>query len=104
MNIYTILFYILAACSAALPVPFTKKYSETENPLWLILSVMSYLVLIYVYLIILKTGNLFIAYPIIKIVSIIIVVLSGYFYFNTKITFNRLLGLLLGVVAIYLME
>ena len=43
-------------------------------------------------------------YPLLKILSIIIVVLVGILSFNEHLKTNHIIGILLGVVAIYLLS
>ena len=40
------LWFLIAAVAAALPIPFIKQYTLDENLMWIVFSVLSYLILI----------------------------------------------------------
>ena len=65
---------------------------------------MSYLLLIYAYYIILNNKNIIVVYTITKALSILIVVLSGYFLFNDKIDVKSMTAILLLLTSLYLLE
>lgn len=105
MSYYILFFYILAAISAALPIPLIKKYTE-GNPkhTWLVLALISYIVLIYSYIIILRDNNITVVYPLVKVISILTVLLFGIFMFHDKISGEISLGILFGLMSIYLLS
>jgi len=104
MNAYNIVWFFLAAMAAAAPIPFIKKYTENHDIKWIGASVLSYLVLIYAYSVILSEKNITIVYPILKVLSVLIVVVAGFFVFNNKIDTQSALGILLGVASIYILS
>jgi len=104
MNLYNIIWIIIAAISAAAPVSFIKKYIENKNYLWIILSIISYIILILSYSIILIESNMIVVYSIVKILSLLIVGLLGIIFFNEKLNFKEGMGILLGIVSIYLLS
>lgn len=105
MSTYILFFYLLAAIAAALPIPLIKKYTE-GNPkhIWLILALVSYMILIYSYIIILQDKNITVVYPIVKVISILVVLLFGIFVFGNKISGEIGLGVLFGIISIYLLS
>lgn len=105
MSSQILFFYLLAAISAALPIPLIKKYTQ-GNPkhTWIILAFLCYAVLIYSYIIILQDKNITVVYPIVKVISILIVLLFGIFMFGNGITFEIGLGILFGIISIYLLS
>jgi len=48
--------------------------------------------------------NIIIVYPILKVLSAIIVVLSGVVFFNNKLDFESIIGILLGLITIYILS
>ena len=104
MNYYNIVWFFIAAISAAVPIPFIKIYTETKNFMWIILSMFSYLILILSYSIILTDKNISIIYPILKVLSVIIVVIAGIFIFKNSLDMKTIIGILLGIVSIYILS
>ena len=98
------LFYLLAAIAAAIPLPLIKQYTLTKDFIWIILSIISYLILVYTYVKILENDNMSVVYPILKIVSILIVVFSGVIIFGDKLDQRSIIGILLGIIAIYMLS
>ena len=94
-----------AAIAAALPVIFIKQYIHDELPqYWLALPLLSYSILVYAYLQILRDYQMSILYPILKIVSILLVVGTGIFAQKEKLTPINSLGIILGIIAILLLS
>ena len=101
----TLFFWIfLAAISASIPISLLKRYTETNNKWFIVFSLLSYSLLIYAYTIILLNHNITIIYPIVKIVSILIVVISGLLFFHDSLNIKTGFGLLLGFLSLYLLS
>jgi len=97
-------WFFVAAVAAALPIPFIKYYTNTNNNLWIIASAISYAVLILSYSIILKDENITIVYPILKVLSVLIVVFAGLFLFSNYLEIKTIIGIALGASSIYLLS
>jgi len=104
MDFNLIMWIIIGALAAAVPVMFVKKYTENKDFTYIILSMISFGILIYVYSVVLANRSIVIIYPIIKIVSILFIVLFGYLFFNNKIDAKISLGVLFGIASIYLLS
>jgi uncharacterized membrane protein len=104
MNFIIIIWYIIAASAAAAPIPLIKKYTETNNINWIILSALSYSLLIYAYSVILQDKNIAIVYPILKVLSVIIVIIAGILLFKSTLDNRSILGICLGAISIYLLS
>lgn len=104
MDLYNLFWLIIAAITSAIPISFMKYYIETKNIRWIIFSIMSYLLLIYAYYIILNNKNIIVVYTISKALSILIVVITGYFLFNNKLDEKTITAILLLFVSLYLLE
>jgi multidrug transporter EmrE-like cation transporter len=102
-TIMLIFWIILAAISASLGVIFIKKYLQTKDWIWLALAVFTSLFLTFTYVKTLGGQNISIIYPIIKILSIIIVIITGEIFFNNKITMKVIGGIVFGIISIYLL-
>jgi|SRR5271156_4561266 len=96
-------WYLVAAMAAALPVPLVKKYNDTNNKIYLLVAIILYMVLITAYVYILKTHEMATIYPFLKILSIIIVVFVGIIWFNDQLRPKDIIGIILGLVALYLL-
>lgn len=104
MDLNTILWIIIAASCAASLASFVKLYIKSKNFKWVIMSFMSFIILFFAYSIILVKGDVIIIYSVVKILSILIVVLFGVLIFNEKINLKIGLGILSGIISIYLLS
>jgi multidrug transporter EmrE-like cation transporter len=104
MNLYNILWILIGAITAAMPVIFIEFYIKKKNIIWIALAILSYFLLIISYIVILPSNNIIIIYPLLKILSIIIVVLCGFFLFSKKLSIKGLIGILFGIISIYLLS
>jgi len=96
-----ILWFIIGSISAILPVLFIKEYLLNKNVVFLILSMLCYLVLMNSYLNIFNVNELSVSYTIIQILQILIVVISGILLFKETITINKIIGILLAIISMY---
>jgi multidrug transporter EmrE-like cation transporter len=104
MKIYNILWFFVAAIAAAIPIPLIKKYTETKDVKWIAASLFSYLILVYAYSIILENKNITIVYPLLKVLSVLIVIAVGFLAFRNKIDIQTIVGILLGIASIYILS
>lgn len=104
MKLYNIFWFLIAAIAAAVPIPFIKYYTETNNIQWIFLSMVSYLTLILAYAIILQDKNITIIYPILKVLSVLIVIIAGVFLFRISLDIKSIIGIVLGMASIYLLS
>jgi multidrug transporter EmrE-like cation transporter len=102
-TIMLVFWVILAAITASLEVVFIKKYIQTKEWSWFYLSFLTSLFLILAYVKTFSGQNVSIIYPIIKILSIIIVIITGEIFFNNKLTIRVIGGIIFGVMSIYLL-
>ena len=94
--------WLLAAIIfSALPIAAVKQYNVTNDHKWLVFAILSQLLLILAYIQITKNSDISIAYSLIKITSIILVVLISIFIFSEPLTAKHIVGVLLGMLAIY---
>ena len=106
MNIDSIIlpfWIILAAITECLEVVFIKKYIQTKEWSWIYLSGFTSLFLILAYVQAFSGNNISVIYPIIKILSIIFVIITGEIFFNDKLTIKIIGGILFGLISIYLL-
>ena len=96
--------YVATALAQAMPPILIKKYINTNDFNLIIFSVLSYLFLIYFYSIILRNSNLSIAYPLLKVFSVLIIVVSSILYFKEDLSSTHLIGIIFGIIAIILLS
>ena len=102
-TIILVFWIILAVISASLQVVFVKKYTQTNLWYWFGLSILASLFLLVAYVKSFNGHNVSIIYQIIKILSIIIVIITGEIFFNDKLTIKVIGGILFGLISIYLL-
>ena len=101
MNVW----FIIGSISAIIPVLLIKEYIINKNVLYLILSMMCYLVLMKSYLEIFNThAKVSTSYTFIQLLQIILVVLSGIVLFKEKIDIKIIIGIILACIAMYLLK
>ena len=100
----TILWILVGAVATASPVLFVKEYLKDKQTYWLLACALSYAVLIAAYLTLFATGSVHVLYPIIKVVSIVLVVAGGVVLFRERIGWRGIAGVVSAAVAIYLLS
>ena len=101
MNI--IVWLILAALTGALNVILVKQYITTKEIKYIPIVLLSGLTTLYSYYKIFNTSDVSKAYPIVKIISILMVILFGIVMCDEKITFKSSCGIALSIIAMYLL-
>jgi multidrug transporter EmrE-like cation transporter len=104
MDIKLILWIVFAAVVGSFPVVFIKRYIETKEFYLLFLSICFYILLIIGYLNVFKTSSISTVYPLIKILSDIIVISLGIFFFKEVLSIKKYFGILLALFSIYLLS
>ena len=99
-----IMWYILAIIATILYVFFIKWYVLSKNYIYIMSCILFDLLLIYCYIKLFSNGDVSFCYPFNKILSIIIVVILGIMFFNETIKTETCCGLILGLIAIYLLS
>ena len=96
-------FYVLSAILIAAPLPLIKKYNLTNNKIYLLVALFMYFLLVLVYSKILRTHEIIKIFPLTKILSIVIVFFVGIVFFHNKLTIQTIIGVILAIVAMYLL-
>ena len=94
----------IAAFFSALTIILIKYYVKTSNYFLLLFVLLSEISLVCSYIKLLETGNVVIQFALVKIISIFFVLLPGIIFFDTKLTNYKILGLILGIISIYLLN
>jgi multidrug transporter EmrE-like cation transporter len=100
----TILWILVGAAATGSPALFVKEYLKDKKVHWLLASALSYAVLLSAYLHLFATEPIHVVYPIIKVVSIVLVVAGGIVLFREQIGWKGVAGAALAAVSIYLLS
>jgi multidrug transporter EmrE-like cation transporter len=100
----TVLWILAGAAATGLPALFVKEYLKNKNGNWLLACILCYMVLLMAYIALFSTESIHVVYPIIKVVSILLVVAGGLLFFRERIGGKGLAGLVCAVLAIYLLS
>ena len=103
MQIYNFVWYFIAAITPALAILFVKYYTDNKNTIWILYSMICYVVFIKACTELITNKNLIVIYALIKILSILMVVLLDYLFVGDKLDMQSKIGILLGIVSIYLL-
>ena len=95
---------LVGGVASALPALFVKEYLHSNQPYWVGLSFLSFTILIYVYILLLKYTSVSTLYPLLKVVSILFVIGTGICFFDEQLTLRLATGILMGVGSIYLLS
>jgi multidrug transporter EmrE-like cation transporter len=99
MNIYL----LIASIIAILPIVFIKNYIYTKKIYYLIFALILYIFLLLSYVKLFETEQISSSYTILQILQILIILFVGILFFNESLTRNKILGLLFGLLSIYLL-
>jgi uncharacterized membrane protein len=101
-------FWIITASIMAACVPIVITfYIKSKKLIWLVISFILFLFLIYAYYKIFNNGDglkLTSYYLTIKVLSILIIFLTSVIFFEEIFTYKKILGILLAILAIYLLQ
>lgn len=101
LNIWILI--LLVAILTSIPVFLVRKYIETKNFKFIIIAILIYVFELVAYIKLFERGNIPIYFSISKILSIILVVVVFVIFFSTKLNFKKIVGLILGSIAIFLL-
>jgi len=96
--------YILLPIVAILPVFFIKKYvSKTDDKdyKYILLALIGYITLTYLYIKLLKKGDMTKIFFISQIIQMIIIFIGSIIIYSEDITKNKIIGLVISIIAIY---
>ena len=94
---------LLAAITGATNVVLVKQYIITQDICYIPILLLSGLITLYSYYNIFTSRDISNGYPIVKILSILIVVFFGIIVYDEKISYKKLVGIILSIIAMYLL-
>jgi len=104
MNILLIFAYLVSTIATTLSIVFVKQYTISKNIFWIIYAIICSIMVIWSFTIILPTGKMYIIYPTIKILTILLIAIIGDIYFNEKLNTTSLIGIILSIISIYILS
>jgi multidrug transporter EmrE-like cation transporter len=99
MNIKILL--LIATIVALTPVILIKQYTKTQNKNLLIVVAILYFILAYTYIQIFRVSEVSKSYSLLQVLQILLVVILGTLLFKEKITQNKIIGVVAGMIAVY---
>ena len=96
------LWIIIATIIALIPILLIKNYIITKNFNYLIFALIAYIILIICYINIFS-NNVISTYTILQILQILAMVIIGIILYKENINFTKIIGLILGIISIYLL-
>lgn len=103
MQIHNFVWYFIAVITPALAMLFVKYYTHNKNKFLILYSMICYALFIKACTELITNKNLIVIYALIKISSILMVVLLDYLFIGDKLDMQSKIGILLGIVSIYLL-
>jgi multidrug transporter EmrE-like cation transporter len=95
------IWIIIATIIAILPIFFIKQYNITNNSMYIILSLLSYIFLTICYINLLNNNEISTIYVILQILQILIVSILSIILFQENISVNKIIGIIFGCLTIY---
>ena len=95
---------LISAFFSALTVTIVKFYETNKNIGLLALALASETGLIYGYVQILTQKDILTDFALVKIISILFLFLPSIYFFGTKLTKSKILGLILASISMYLLN
>ncbi len=96
--------WIFATIIALLPLFFIKKYIQTKQLIYLFISMILYFFLMLSYVKLFEKNELSSNYTILQLLQILTVIIIGILIFGESITINKVTGILLALISIYLLS
>jgi drug/metabolite transporter (DMT)-like permease len=99
MNI--LYLYGIATLVALLPIYLIKEYVITSNINLLVITILLYALLAFLYIKIFEQKEISSSYTLLQISQILAVTAMGSLFFNEIINFNKITGLIFGILSVY---
>lgn len=93
----------MAAIFAAMQPILIKQYIRGHNIYFALAAVIAAIILLYYYYKIFQHYDVAIGYLLIKLIAIMMVILVSIAYFNEQITPRKMIGIILGIITIFIL-
>ena len=95
---------LITSFFSALTVMTIKCYEIFSNNYFLLVAFLSECGLIYGYIQLLKKDDVLTSFSLVKIISILIIIIPSILFFGAQLTMGKIIGIILGTIAIYLLK
>lgn len=102
-NINKLSLLIVASITALLPVFFIKKYIDSNQSLFLFLTILCYFVLMLLYIDIFSKTEISNSYTFLQVMQILIVVFVGIAFYHESLNTQKILGVFFAIISTYLL-
>jgi drug/metabolite transporter (DMT)-like permease len=103
LNYKTLGLIISSTIIALLPLICIKKYIHSNQLIYLVIAMILYFLLMLSYIKLFEKTELSSIYTVLQILQILIVLLIGLLIFNESITLNKIIGIIFGLISVYLL-
>lgn len=99
-----IYWIIIATIIAIIPVFLIKEYIKTDKTFYLLLAMLCYFIMMKSYIHIFTESEVSSSYVLLQILQIFIVVIPSIILFGESVSLNKIVGIVLGSISIYLLS
>jgi drug/metabolite transporter (DMT)-like permease len=92
----------IASFFSALTILIIKFYERKPLHWLLLVALISESIIVYSYIELLKMDDILTQFSLVKIISIIFVLISSILFFGNVLTYKKIIGLVFGILGIYL--
>jgi uncharacterized membrane protein len=92
---------LIGSFIAILPIILLKKYIKEQNNIYLLVSLLSYLALMRIYIELFNNGEVSKTHGISQVIQLLVVMMISVLFFNESLTKNKIIGLIAGLISIY---
>jgi drug/metabolite transporter (DMT)-like permease len=104
MDLKIFLWILFGALLSTIPIILINKYIKSKQFFLLLISLLCYILVIVCYIKIFQKGNVITYYVIMKLISDILVIYYGIFFFNQILNIKQKIGLMLALISVYLIS
>jgi multidrug transporter EmrE-like cation transporter len=98
------LYVIIASLTAISTAFLIKKYTKTHENIYIILTIIAYLILLITYIKIFSEKEVSTMYTILQIIQILIIIIIGFIFFDEKLNTTKVIGFGSGILSVYLLN
>ena len=104
MDIKLILWILFGSLASAIPVTLIKMYTKSKQFFLLFLSLICYVLAITSYINVFQKSDIITSYITMKVLSDILVIISGILFFKEVLSIKKCFGILLAFMSVYLIS
>jgi multidrug transporter EmrE-like cation transporter len=94
---------LLLSIIAIIPIFLIKKYILENNLCYILLTLFLYILLTYLYILLFRKNEVSSNYVILQIIQILMVLVISFVFMSENITVKKIIGVIFGIICIYLL-